>query len=233
MPIRVSATFCCYSVTNRLVTMQENMTISVTNGDTAVAATPERILDAAIAEFVQFGLAGARVDRIAERAGANKQLLYRHFGSKDGLFDAAIRAMAGRFDEIRRQLPDTLESRLPYYFERATDDHQWVRMLQWEALQTGDGPVVNEDERRGHMQRAVEGVRADQAAGLLPADLDAAQLFLSFQALAAHPTAFPQMTRFITGLNPSDPAFRAQRAEFLRALGRYLSAGLPAPATDD
>ena len=191
-------------------------------------ATPDRILDAAIDEFVDHGLAGARVDRIAERAGANKQLLYRHFGSKEGLFDAAMRSMVTRFDEIRRALPDTLEGRLPYYFERATDDQRWVRLLEWEALQTGGEPTVNEEERRADMQRAVDGVRADQAAGILPADLDAGQLFLSFQALAAHPSAFPQMTRFITGMQPTDPAFRAQRAEFLRRLGRYLSAGPPA-----
>ncbi|HEX2046766.1 MAG TPA: TetR family transcriptional regulator [Acidimicrobiales bacterium] len=191
------------------------------------ASTADRILTAAIDEFVEHGLAGARVDRIAERAGANKQLLYRHFGSKEGLFDAAVRAMARRFDQVRTALPETLEGRLPYYFERATDDQQWVRLLQWEALQTGDGPTVNEDERRAHMQRAVEALRADQAAGLLPADLDAAQLFLSFQALAAHPSAFPQMTRFITGMSPTDADFRAQRSEFLRRLGRHLS---PAPA---
>ncbi|MDQ3898701.1 MAG: TetR/AcrR family transcriptional regulator [Actinomycetota bacterium] len=207
------------------------MTTKVTNipvqQTAAPAATPARILDAAIEEFVEHGLAGARVDRIAERAGANKQLLYRHFGSKDGLFDAAVRAMAQRFDQIRRTLPDTLEGRLPYYFERATEDQQWVRLLEWEALQTGDGPAVNEGERRAHMEQAVEAVRADQAAGILPGDLDAAQLFLSFQALAAHPSAFPQMTRFITGMNPTDPVFRAQRAEFLRRLGRYLS-----PRTD-
>lgn len=189
--------------------------------------TPERILDAAMDEFVEHGLAGARVDRIAERAGANKQLLYRHFGSKEGLFDAAIRFMARRFDKVRRTPPDTLEARLPYYFQRATDDQQWVRLLQWEALHTGEGPAVNEKERRAHMERLVDRVRADQAAGVLPADLDAGQLFLSFVALAAHPSAFPQMTRFITGMNPTDPKFRAQRAEFLRALGRHLSAGLP------
>ncbi len=202
-------------------------------------AASDRILDAAIEEFVEYGLAGARVDRIAARAGANKQLLYRHYGSKEGLFDAAMRGMISRFNQIRSELPPTLEERLPFYFERATDDVPWVRLLQWEALQTGDGPAVNEDERRAHMERAVASVRADQAAGLLPADLDAGQLFLSFQALAAHPTAFPQMTRFITGMNPTDPEFRAQRAEFLRRLGRYLTPadepGAPpaSPSTSD
>jgi AcrR family transcriptional regulator len=190
-------------------------------------STPDRILEAAIAEFVDHGFSGARVDRIAERAGVNKQLLYRHFGSKDGLFDAAVRCMADRFNQIRSALPDTLEERLPYYFQRATDDQQWVRLLQWEALHSGEDRAVNEAERFAHMQKAVDGVRADQRAGILPADLDAGQLFLSFQALAAHPSAFPQMTRFITGLNPTDPAFRAQRAEFLRRLGRYLAAAMP------
>lgn len=136
-----------------------------------------------------------------------------------------MRCMLERFNQVRRTLPDTLEGRLPYYFQAATDDQQWVRLLEWEALQMTDEPVVNEAERRAHMQRAVAAVRADQAAGILPAGLDPAQLFLSFQALAAHPSAFPQMTRFITGMAPTDPEFRAQRAEFLRQLGRVLVAG--------
>jgi len=49
-----------------------------------------RILDAALREFAQFGLAGARVDRIAARAGANKRMLYYYFGDKDRLFLAAL-----------------------------------------------------------------------------------------------------------------------------------------------
>ena len=47
------------------------------------------ILDAARREFAEHGLAGARVARIARRAGLNKQLIYYYFGSKDGLFEAA------------------------------------------------------------------------------------------------------------------------------------------------
>lgn len=47
------------------------------------------ILDAARIEFGAHGLAGARVERIAQRAGVNKQLLYYYFGSKRDLFRAA------------------------------------------------------------------------------------------------------------------------------------------------
>ena len=50
------------------------------------AATRQRILDAALAEFAEKGLAGSRVDEIAARAGANKRMLYAHFGSKEELW---------------------------------------------------------------------------------------------------------------------------------------------------
>lgn len=52
--------------------------------------TRSRILDAAKAEFSREGLGGARVDRIANRAGANKRMLYYYFGSKDDLFRAVL-----------------------------------------------------------------------------------------------------------------------------------------------
>ena len=54
------------------------------------AATRQRILDAALAEFAAKGLAGARVDEIAARAGANKRMLYAYYGDKDALFEAVL-----------------------------------------------------------------------------------------------------------------------------------------------
>ena len=46
----------------------------------------ERILGAALDEFVEHGLAGARVDRIARNAGINKAMIYYHFDSKEDLY---------------------------------------------------------------------------------------------------------------------------------------------------
>ena len=55
--------------------------------------TRRRLLEAAITEFSAYGIAGARVDRIASAAKANKQAIYAYFGSKDALFAAeAIRS---------------------------------------------------------------------------------------------------------------------------------------------
>lgn len=53
-------------------------------------ATKARILKAALAEFSRYGLAGARVDTIAEKANANKRMLYHYFGSKEDLFQVVL-----------------------------------------------------------------------------------------------------------------------------------------------
>src|SRR5688500_10592170 len=53
-------------------------------------ATREAILTAATDEFAAFGLGGARVDRIAARAGINKRMLYYYFGQKEDLFLAVL-----------------------------------------------------------------------------------------------------------------------------------------------
>jgi TetR/AcrR family transcriptional regulator len=181
-----------------------------------------KVLDAAIDEFAEHGLAGARVDRIAQRAGANKQLIYYYFTDKDGLFDAAIKKMAERFNEVRSQLPIEPKDRLAAYFQASAVDTKIVRLLQWEALAIGEGEAVEESARAAHARSGVDALRADQRAGKIPNDLDAGQLFLSMQALSAHPFAFTQMTRFITGRNASDPVFQQERVTFLRRLGARI-----------
>jgi AcrR family transcriptional regulator len=52
--------------------------------------TRAAILGAAVEEFARYGLGGARVDRIAARAGANKRMLYYYFRDKENLFLAAL-----------------------------------------------------------------------------------------------------------------------------------------------
>jgi TetR/AcrR family transcriptional regulator len=64
------------------------------------AATRKKLLTAARREFAANGLAGARVDDIAARAGVNKQLVYHYFGDKDALYLAVLEWVYG---EIRAQ----------------------------------------------------------------------------------------------------------------------------------
>jgi TetR/AcrR family transcriptional regulator len=64
------------------------------------AATRGKLLAAARREFASSGLAGARVDEIAARAGVNKQLVYHYFGDKDALYLAVLEWV---YEEIRAQ----------------------------------------------------------------------------------------------------------------------------------
>ena len=63
-------------------------------------ATRQKLLAAARREFADSGLAGARVDEIAARAGVNKQLVYHYFGDKDALYLAVLEWV---YEEIRSQ----------------------------------------------------------------------------------------------------------------------------------
>src|ERR1700740_2415677 len=63
-------------------------------------ATRRKLLVAARHEFAASGLAGARVDEIALRAGVNKQLVYHYFGDKDALYLAVLEWV---YEEIRTQ----------------------------------------------------------------------------------------------------------------------------------
>jgi TetR/AcrR family transcriptional regulator len=64
------------------------------------AATRSKLLTAARREFASSGLAGARVDEIAARAGVNKQLVYHYFGDKDALYLAVLEWV---YEELRAQ----------------------------------------------------------------------------------------------------------------------------------
>src|SRR5690349_14891815 len=101
-------------------------------------ATKRRLLDAGTAEFAKHGIAGARVDRIAAAAAANKAQIYHYFGSKEGLFDAV-------FDEFvaqtLREVPiDPAD--LPEYAGRLFDGYlrhpELTRIASWYQLERAE-----------------------------------------------------------------------------------------------
>lgn len=62
------------------------------------------ILAAARDEFAEYGLGGARMDRIAERAGLNKRLIYYYFEDKEKLFEAVLEQAYLHIREAEREL---------------------------------------------------------------------------------------------------------------------------------
>src|SRR6476619_4517517 len=62
------------------------------------------ILAAARDEFAEYGLGGARMDRIAERAALNKRLIYYYFEDKEKLFRAVLEQAYRDIREAEREL---------------------------------------------------------------------------------------------------------------------------------
>ena len=98
-------------------------------------ATRRRLLDAAATEFAEYGIAGARVDRIAAAARSNKAQIYHYFTNKDGLFDAVMSELAQ--DTLRETPIDATD--LPDYagrlFDRFVDSPVKDRLAKWYRLE--------------------------------------------------------------------------------------------------
>jgi AcrR family transcriptional regulator len=86
------------------------------------------ILNAALEEFALFGLAGARIDRIAERSSLNKRLIYYYFTDKDQLFQAVLESAYEQIREKEKKL--NLQSLEPATAIRTLVEFTWNYYLE-------------------------------------------------------------------------------------------------------
>ena len=178
--------------------------------------TRERILSAALKEFAARGFAGARVDAIARRAAINKRMLYHYFGNKVDLFSAVLRHKMAERRAWAANLSSDPAERLPFWFEAACGDADWVRLLEWEALQGDAGKLIDEKERLAAAADWLRRLHQRQKRGQLSFAFDPAHLALAMQSLTIFPAAFPQLVRLTTGKSIRDPKFQVEYRKFLR-----------------
>src|SRR5436190_14423656 len=148
------------------------MAIRLDSSRASVARNParsrERILNAAFKEFSAKGFAGSRVDEIARRAGINKRMLYHYFGDKEALFRHVLRRKMAERRTWGIATPDEAGESLPYWFDLACKDLDWIRLLEWEALQFVDNKsLIDEDRRRESAAEAVQRIVRRQKLGFL------------------------------------------------------------------
>lgn len=192
----------------------------------------DRLLQAAIAEFAEYGFNGARVDRIAARAKANKQLIYHYFVDKRGLYRETINQMMDTNAVLMTSLVGDSNEPVPLeeLFRRSTtvfqgDALRWYYLLGWEGLQQSkDEPVEAYDRRRRGFDDAARAMRAAQDTGKVDASLDTELVGVLLTAVAMAPYLLPQIVRLATGLSTDDPAFQRRYSNFvdliLRRIGR-------------
>lgn len=158
------------------------------------AATRARILATARAEFVAHGLSGARVERIAEGSGVNKNLIYHYFVSKDDLYLAVIETIYGSLreqqndDQLCGMAPvDALARLVTTTFDHFVATPDLIRLMSVENIHnaehlrrsTGIKPLY------GGLVETIETIlRRGVAEGRFRPGIDAVDLYLSISGLA-------------------------------------------------
>lgn len=185
-------------------------------------ATRARIFAAAVEEFARHGIAGARVDRIAGTAKANKQAIYLYFGDKERLFAAVLQS---RLDDLAAAVAITPE-RVPDYigelFDYIAEHPELARLLVWEGLEsTPDRDVAGVESRRAHYAHKVELLESGQKSGHIDTALDTRRLLATLIGMVHWYFTVPQVNRMILGEAAEDLA--AQRDFLVDAARRLVS----------
>ncbi|MGI5500502.1 TetR family transcriptional regulator [Lentzea sp. CA-135723] len=144
----------------------------------------QQLLEGALAEFAEHGIGGARVDRIATRAGVSAGLVYSFYENKEGLFEAVYDAIA---EQAVSEIPIDADN-LPEYagalYDAGLRHPEVMRFVAWYTLErAGSGqparPVVTKS-----MADKAAAIEEAQRRGVVTADRTAAELLALVLSLA-------------------------------------------------
>ncbi len=159
--------------------------------------TKRKIREAATEEFAQHGPDGTTIEKIAKKAGVNKERVYNYFGGKKELFAAVLR------DELAKVAQSVPVASFALAF---------------------DGEVPDESQRREYYAYKTAAVVGGQEAGTITRDTDAAHLMLFVLSIAGWWSTVPQVTRMLCG-PPTEDEHGSRRAAVVAAARRLTSAG--------
>ena len=159
---------------------------------------PERtradILAVAMREFSEKGLAGARIDVIAEAMATSKRMIYYYFGSKEGLYIAVLEECYRRMREIETDLHlddlapvDALRRLVEFTVDYQLENPDFIRLVMNENIHRGEYLARSEVIRELNVP-AIEGLRRvyerGVAAQVFRPGLDPIDLHMSISALS-------------------------------------------------
>jgi AcrR family transcriptional regulator len=199
------------------------------------ARTMADIIEVATREFAEKGLAGARIDEIAEATRTSKRMIYYYFDSKEGLYLRVLEDAYRRMREIESDLhlddlaPEAALRRLVGF----TVDYQWahpefIRLVMTENIHRGEY-LARSALIRDLNVPAIEGLRRvyerGVAAGVFRAGLDPVDLHMSISALSVFNVANRHTFALIFQHDcSSDAAMRLRREQIIEMLVRHLRA---------
>jgi len=202
----------------------------------------KRILEAATAEFARHGYGGARMDRIAKAAGANKRMLYYHVGKKDVLYLAILE---GAYEHIRAAerclnlevlAPgEAIAKLIGFTWQYYLENPEFIALLNNENLHRARYLKRSGKVKQLHspfVQLIAAVLRRGAASGELRDGIDPVQLYISIASLSYFYQSNSATLGVIFARDLLAPAARAARLAHMTDL--ILSALRPvAPAALD
>ena len=182
--------------------------------------TRRRLLDAAFEEFAAHGLAGARVDRIAELARANKRLIYAYYGNKEELFDTVmVRSLGVLADAV----PFSAEN-LPAYagalFDHMVAHPAMVRLTMWKLLER---PNISPEETEAYRPKVAAIADAQAGGRLAPEDDPVDLILLVIGLVASWFTNSPALHALAGGDRTEPQRVAGHRAALVRVVERLAA----------
>ncbi|WP_327151363.1 TetR/AcrR family transcriptional regulator [Nocardia sp. NBC_01329] len=179
-------------------------------------ATRDRILAAAKAEFAEYGVAGARINRIAAAAQASKDRLYAYFPGKYELYAAVTEQWTRQTTAETALRADDLPGYIGRLFDHFLAHPENARLQAWADLEPADDRI--EQVLRRAVDPKLAEIRRGQHAGVITADIAAPMLLRMLTELA-------RTTAVHAGPGPAE-RIAAQRSAVVLAAHRL--AGIPA-----
>lgn len=156
-------------------------------------ATRTRILQAAKKEFAKHGLGGARVDEIAERAQANKRMIYHYFGSKEDLFRHVLEAAYLDIRNAEKKLDldslppiEALETLVRFTWTYYLKNPEFITLVNSENLHRArhiKGIENLPETTRGLVDLVTGILKRGEASGEFRQGIDATQLNITIAAI--------------------------------------------------
>ncbi len=195
------------------------------------------ILDAALREFAQEGLAGARTEAIARAAGVNKALLYYYYDDKESLYGAVLdKVFSGLAEKVNAVLDRDLPPRekvlawVGVHFDYVASSRLYPRVVQREMMRAGRGGSPHmrrlaERYLRPLQMRLLALIREGMASGEFR-EIDPMHFIMCTIAMVV---SYFTMTPMIEIITQSDPLSEARIRERRAAVLDFVAAVLFRP----
>jgi AcrR family transcriptional regulator len=198
---------------------------------------PERtmadILEVAMREFADKGLAGARIDVIAEAMRTSKRMIYYYFGGKEGLYIAVLEEAYRRMRAIEADLhledlppEDALRRLVGFTVDYQMAHPEFIRLVMTENIHRGEYLRQSREIQQLNVP-AIQGLRSvyerGVAAGVFRSGLDPVDLHMSISALSVFNIANRHTFSLIFQRDfDTAPALIARRDSIIEMIVRFV-----------